>query len=109
MLNPRQQNPAPLHGIPRPLGKMPKFQPVSHIQSLSLSLAKACSWLLFVADPSATKEEVLLAAAFLSQAIFLPSEHTGWATRQGELASTPSEEAHELRGKEPTVYLLSCH
>lgn len=88
---------------------MPKFQPVSHIQSLSLSLAKACSWLPFVADPSATKEEVLLAAAFLSQAIFLPSEHTGWATRQGELASTPSEEAHDLRGKEPKVYLLSCH
>lgn len=64
---------------------------------------------LFAADPSATKEEVLLAAACLSQAIFLPSEHTGWATRQGELASTPSEEAHDLGSKEPKVYLLSCH
>lgn len=67
---------------------------------------------MFVVHPLATKGEVLLEAACLSQAIFLPSEHAGWATRQGGLASSPSAESHDLGGKERghcRVYLLSCH
>lgn len=113
LLNPRQHNPAPLHGIVRPLGRdaqvpscesHPVPQPVIN-QSLFLAT-------LFVAHPSATKGEVLLAPLCLSQAVFLPSECAGWATRQGGWASTPSEEAQDLGGKEPChckVYLLFCH
>lgn len=93
----------------RPLGRGAQGAACESHPVISQSVSLAT---LFAAHSSATRGEVLLAAVCLSQTIFLPSECAGWATRQGGLASTPCEEAHDLGGKEPChckVYWLSCH